>query len=200
MKKTISRYRISVAVACLLGLTWVFGFLAIDDAAVAFQVLFCLFKSLQGVFIFVFFAASQSDVRRTISTTIRCTSGGNSSRRQPNPSSTGMTGNGGVKNTSRGQQSKSRGGGPSSPTWARSNGVQVDNNPQPTPPSTRARADPSASSIHDDNMFWGNTPPLQTPQRDIPVGVREDGRDNPAVEMDIGVTMKTFGVDENGSN
>ena len=182
-----------------------------------------MFNSLQGVFIFVFFAASQSDVRRTISTTIRGTSSGNSSNRQPNSSSTG-----GVKS----RDQHSRGGGPnlpgvqsfdmfactppvtSTPTWARSD-VQVDDNPQPTPPATRARAEPPASGIHEDNMFRGNTPPPSTPQRDKPVGVRDDGimlqhppppptpprgRDNPAVEMDNGETMKTFGVDENGSN
>ena len=102
----------------------------------------------------------------------------------------------------------------STPTSARSNVVQ-DDDPQPTPMDTRARADPSASGIHDDNMLRGNTPPPPTPQRDNPVGVRDEGiilqhppppetrprgRDNPAIEMDNGETMKTFGVDENGSN
>ena len=160
MKETISRFRNSVAVACLLGLTWIFGFLAIDVAAVAFQVLFCVFNSLQGVFIFVFFAASQSDVRRTISTTIRGTSDGNSSNQQPNSSSTG-----GVRRRSQ----HSRGGGPNLP------GVQSFDMFACTPPATSTSAEPPASGIHEDNMFRGNTPSPSTPQRDNPVGVRDDG-------------------------
>ena len=39
----------------LLGLTWIFGILAIDDAKLPIQYLFCIFNSLQGMFVFIFF-------------------------------------------------------------------------------------------------------------------------------------------------
>jgi hypothetical protein len=52
--------RASVSFMCLLGVTWVFGALAIGDAAVVFMYLFTLCNVVQGIFIFVFhFALDQ---------------------------------------------------------------------------------------------------------------------------------------------
>ncbi|XP_028411952.1 adhesion G-protein coupled receptor G6-like [Dendronephthya gigantea] len=47
--------RRGIAITVLLGLTWPFGFLAIGDFKLAFQYLFCILNTLQGLFIFVFF-------------------------------------------------------------------------------------------------------------------------------------------------
>lgn len=47
----------------LLGLTWIFGFLAIDDARLPFQYLFTIFCSLQGFFIFLLLVARRRQFR-----------------------------------------------------------------------------------------------------------------------------------------
>ncbi|XP_071959942.1 uncharacterized protein [Antedon mediterranea] len=62
----IKRLQNAVAVSVLLGLTWFFGFLAIDadsSSRDAFQLLFCVFNSLQGLFIFLLFCVRQKDIR-----------------------------------------------------------------------------------------------------------------------------------------
>jgi hypothetical protein len=46
------------------GLTWVFAFLAFGTAATAMQVLFCVFNSLQGFFIFMFLNIREKPVRK----------------------------------------------------------------------------------------------------------------------------------------
>ncbi|KAK2550499.1 Adhesion G-protein coupled receptor D1 [Acropora cervicornis] len=47
----------------LLGLTWVFGIMAISKDTIAFQYLFALLNSLQGLFIFAFHCIGNSEVR-----------------------------------------------------------------------------------------------------------------------------------------
>ena len=47
--------RRALAIMVLLGLTWLFGILAIGDAKLAFQYLFCIFNTLQGFFVFILF-------------------------------------------------------------------------------------------------------------------------------------------------
>ncbi|XP_072032041.1 adhesion G-protein coupled receptor G2-like isoform X1 [Amphiura filiformis] len=54
------------AVSILLGITWVFGFLAIEEARFAFQLFFCICNSFQGVLIFILFCFGQKDVRKII--------------------------------------------------------------------------------------------------------------------------------------
>lgn len=44
-------------------LTWIFGALTIDKASLSFQVLFVVFNSLQGFFIFLFFCVLGRDGR-----------------------------------------------------------------------------------------------------------------------------------------
>ena len=53
----LQQARQGAAVLVLLGLTWLFGVLAINDAKIVFQYLFCIFNSLQGLLVFVFYCA-----------------------------------------------------------------------------------------------------------------------------------------------
>ena len=65
-KQAITRAVNAIAISLLLGLTWIFGFLTIIDnrqSSLAFQVLFCLFNSLQGFFLFLLFCVRSEEVR-----------------------------------------------------------------------------------------------------------------------------------------
>ncbi|XP_055869369.1 uncharacterized protein LOC106073017 isoform X2 [Biomphalaria glabrata] len=55
--------RASFICFCVLGLTWIFGFLTINDARIAFQYLFCIFNSLQGFIIFMMMTIRDRNVR-----------------------------------------------------------------------------------------------------------------------------------------
>ncbi|EDO29167.1 predicted protein, partial [Nematostella vectensis] len=46
----------------LLGLTWVFGLMAVDEKTIAFQYIFAILNSLQGLFIFAFHCIGNSEV------------------------------------------------------------------------------------------------------------------------------------------
>jgi len=58
--------RIACTCTCIMGLTWVFGALAFDYAAVVFQWLFTLFNSLQGLFIFIFHTFRNREIQREV--------------------------------------------------------------------------------------------------------------------------------------
>ncbi|CAH1247542.1 ADGRL3 [Branchiostoma lanceolatum] len=63
----IRQLRRAFSIMVLFGLTWVFGFFfVIDDAAArtAFAYLFCIFNTLQGLFIFVFHCFMREDVQK----------------------------------------------------------------------------------------------------------------------------------------
>lgn len=64
-KKSTSyhRARTAIAILLLLGLTWVFGALAVSRAQVVFDYLFCIFNSLQGFLIFYFHCLRHQEVR-----------------------------------------------------------------------------------------------------------------------------------------
>ena len=63
-RQSTIRLMISIAgIMSLYGLTWLFGALTIDKASLAFQVLFVIFNSLQGFFIFLFFCVLGRDGR-----------------------------------------------------------------------------------------------------------------------------------------
>ena len=47
-----------------LGITWVFGFLAVEEASLVFQYLFCIFNALQGFLIFIFHHVREPAVRK----------------------------------------------------------------------------------------------------------------------------------------
>ncbi|XP_065657610.1 adhesion G-protein coupled receptor G2-like [Hydra vulgaris] len=55
--------RIAFGCTLLLGTTWVFAVLAVGDLRDVFQWLFCIFNSLQGFFIFIFYAVRNKEVR-----------------------------------------------------------------------------------------------------------------------------------------
>ncbi|XP_037682740.1 adhesion G protein-coupled receptor L2 isoform X17 [Choloepus didactylus] len=52
------------ALLCLLGLTWSFGLLFINEETVVMAYLFTIFNAFQGVFIFIFHCALQKKVRK----------------------------------------------------------------------------------------------------------------------------------------
>uniref|UniRef100_A0A8C5P433 Adhesion G protein-coupled receptor L2 n=1 Tax=Jaculus jaculus TaxID=51337 RepID=A0A8C5P433_JACJA len=52
------------ALLCLLGLTWSFGLLFVNEETVAMAYLFTIFNAFQGVFIFIFHCALQKKVRK----------------------------------------------------------------------------------------------------------------------------------------
>ena len=56
--------RITFACSTLLGLTWILGLLAVGKLTYIFQLLFTIFNSLQGFFIFVFYTLMNKDVRK----------------------------------------------------------------------------------------------------------------------------------------
>ena len=58
-----ARARIAFACSTILGLTWVFALLAVGEATYTFQLLFCIFNSLQGFFIFVFYTARNKEAK-----------------------------------------------------------------------------------------------------------------------------------------
>ena len=59
------RLRIVAAFILLFGLTWFFGFLVISNDFIAFQYIFCVFNSLQGFFLFIFYGVRNENVRKS---------------------------------------------------------------------------------------------------------------------------------------
>ena len=59
----LSEARITFTCNVLLGTTWVFALVAVGDATVFFEWVFCAFNSLQGFFIFCFYAIRNQDAR-----------------------------------------------------------------------------------------------------------------------------------------
>ncbi|CAH1277276.1 ADGRL3 [Branchiostoma lanceolatum] len=63
----IRQLRRAFSMMALFGLTWLFGFFVIDgdsDARTVFAYLFCIFNTLQGLFIFIFHCALREDMRK----------------------------------------------------------------------------------------------------------------------------------------
>ena len=56
----------------LFGITWVLAAFTIRGASLAFQILFAVFNSLQGFFIFFFFCVLSSDVRQQWKQLVTC--------------------------------------------------------------------------------------------------------------------------------
>ena len=62
-----------IGVTCLFGLTWVFGALTIrSETSLAFQILFALFNSFQGFFLFLFFCVLNNDARKSWKRLLLC--------------------------------------------------------------------------------------------------------------------------------
>ncbi|XP_041478594.1 uncharacterized protein LOC121426374 [Lytechinus variegatus] len=70
-EEAIRRAQNVVAIGTLLGLTWSFGFLAVGNGRVAFNALFAIFNSLQGVFVFFLFGIRQPEVKDKLRATRR---------------------------------------------------------------------------------------------------------------------------------
>ena len=64
IKRLVSEARIAFACNILLGITWIFALLAVGKATMVFQWFFCVFNSLQGFFIFLFYTVRSQDVRK----------------------------------------------------------------------------------------------------------------------------------------
>ena len=70
---TAIRLLISITgVMFLFGLTWLFAALTVSSASLVFQILFALFNSLQGFFIFLFFCVFSSDARESWKQMLYC--------------------------------------------------------------------------------------------------------------------------------
>ncbi|XP_061169878.1 adhesion G-protein coupled receptor G4-like [Saccostrea echinata] len=62
-KMAMMNLRAAVSIFILLGLTWIFGILAIEDARVVFAYLFTILTTFQGFFIFILFVAREKQFR-----------------------------------------------------------------------------------------------------------------------------------------
>ncbi|XP_060582475.1 adhesion G-protein coupled receptor G2-like [Ruditapes philippinarum] len=62
-KMAMTNLQAAITSFILLGLTWVFGYLAISDARLTFQYVFTILNSLQGFFIFILFVVRKKKVR-----------------------------------------------------------------------------------------------------------------------------------------
>ena len=56
--------RIGAACSVLMGTTWIIGLFAVDVLTIPMQMLFCIFNSLQGFFIFIFYCARNKDAKK----------------------------------------------------------------------------------------------------------------------------------------
>lgn len=61
----------ALALAVVLGLTWTFGVLAVYYLKEVFQWAFCIFNSLQGFYIFIFFVVRNPDIRKALRKSIK---------------------------------------------------------------------------------------------------------------------------------
>ena len=62
--EVITSVRIAFACSVLLGTTWVFAIFAVGDLRNVFQWLFCIFNSLQGLLIFLFYTVRNLEARK----------------------------------------------------------------------------------------------------------------------------------------
>ena len=79
VKEIAQRMLNAFSVSLILGITWIFGFLAVDEVRFVFQLIFCICNSFQGVMIFVLFCLAQRDVRKLLAQ--KCCSGPSSQSR-----------------------------------------------------------------------------------------------------------------------
>ncbi|XP_078620444.1 adhesion G-protein coupled receptor G7-like isoform X1 [Branchiostoma floridae x Branchiostoma japonicum] len=63
-KWIVRQLRRAVSLLVLFGLTWMFGFFVINDTRIVFAYLFCIFNTLQGLFIFIFHCVLREDVQK----------------------------------------------------------------------------------------------------------------------------------------
>ncbi|XP_067047035.1 adhesion G protein-coupled receptor L4-like isoform X2 [Acropora muricata] len=63
LEKVVAGFKACVVLSPLLGVTWLFGVLSIEQAGLAFQYIFTILNSLQGLFIFLFHIVRNGDLR-----------------------------------------------------------------------------------------------------------------------------------------
>ena len=68
----IRRLKQAVGIMILVGVTWIFGALAISRVRLIFQYIFVFFNSIQGFCIFVFYCLSQKNVRDSWKALLTC--------------------------------------------------------------------------------------------------------------------------------
>lgn len=61
--EAMQRLKRAFGIMILMGLTWIFGALAVEDFRLVFQYFFAICNSLQGFAIFIFYCLSQKNVR-----------------------------------------------------------------------------------------------------------------------------------------
>ena len=61
--EAMKKAKIAFACSTLLGLTYIFGVLAVGALTSFFQWLFCIFNSLQGFFIFFFYTFNNQELK-----------------------------------------------------------------------------------------------------------------------------------------
>lgn len=66
----------AIALLCLLGLTWAFGLMYVNESTLVMAYLFTIFNSLQGMFIFIFHCVLQKKVHTFSSPKLLARSGG----------------------------------------------------------------------------------------------------------------------------
>jgi hypothetical protein len=59
----LQQARRGAAIMVVLGLTWLFGVLAVRDAKLVFQYLFCIFNSIQGLLVFIFYCVLSTETK-----------------------------------------------------------------------------------------------------------------------------------------
>ncbi|XP_022326973.2 adhesion G-protein coupled receptor G7-like isoform X2 [Crassostrea virginica] len=62
-KQAMMNLKAALSIFILLGLTWIFGILAIEDARVIFSYIFTILTTFQGFFIFILFVAREKQFR-----------------------------------------------------------------------------------------------------------------------------------------
>lgn len=63
-KMAFLHFQAAISILVILGLTWVFGFLTVDDTRIVFHYLFAIFNAFQGLFIFLLFTAREKQIRK----------------------------------------------------------------------------------------------------------------------------------------
>ncbi|XP_060069892.1 uncharacterized protein LOC132549924 [Ylistrum balloti] len=63
-KRALMNFWAAISIFVLLGLTWIFGYMAIEDARIPFQYIFTICNAFQGFFIFLLFITRDPQVRK----------------------------------------------------------------------------------------------------------------------------------------
>ncbi|KAH3752392.1 uncharacterized protein LOC127848548 [Dreissena polymorpha] len=62
-KMAFLHFQAAVSIFFILGLTWVFGFLTVDDTRIVFHYLFAIFNAFQGLCVFLLFTAREKQIQ-----------------------------------------------------------------------------------------------------------------------------------------